>query len=64
MSNYIYFFSNLNQKEKEYKKAIEKMIEHNNQMKTQFENYDELKQRFYNETIQDLEGNNEKDLDG
>jgi len=54
----------LNQKEKEYKKAIEKMIEHNNQMKTQFENYDELKQRFYNETIQDLEGNNEKDLDG
>lgn len=39
------------------------MIEHNNQMKIQFENYDELKQRFYSEIIQDLEISNEKELD-
>lgn len=32
-------------------------------MKIQFENYDELKQRFYSEIIVDLEINNEKELD-
>ncbi len=58
------FFSNLNLKEQENKKGIEKMIEHNHQMKIQFENYDELKKRFYSEIIQDLECNNEKELDG
>lgn len=54
----------MNERERENKKAIEKMIEHNNQMKMQFENYDELKQQFYNEIIHDLESNNEKELDG
>lgn len=54
----------MNEREQEYKKAIEKMIEHNNQMKMQFENYDKLKERFYNEIIQDLESNNVKELDG
>jgi len=41
---------------------MEKMIEHNNQVKSQFENYDEIKNNFYKEIIGDMENNNKNDL--
>jgi hypothetical protein len=54
--------SNILDREKEYKQSMEKMIEHNNQVKSQFENYDEIKNNFYKEIIGDMENNNKNDL--
>lgn len=50
------------EREKEYRQSLEKMIDHNHQVKSQFENYDEIKNNFYKEIIGDIEISNKNDL--
>lgn len=40
------------------------MIDNNYQLKSQFENYDEMKNNFYSQVIEDIKENNVKELDG
>ena len=40
------------------------MIDNNNQLKSQFKNYDDMKNNFYSQVIEDIKENNVKELDG
>jgi hypothetical protein len=52
----------LREREDSHKRKIEKLIEHNEQLKDNFENFDSNKDKFYQEMIESLTRNHENDI--